>query len=404
MSDEVVHKLESLRDRIVLRTGRVFRLIFKTDTLTGKKLGVNAAGKQLLFGKIAGRRHGYADERSALDAALQFSRFVDDPDVAVVKRDDKYFFYEIDTKSITGKDLSTYEDLRACTFYDSYPKGHRLLCVGSENKHFRFYLGQASPREYTLPPDMTHADSLATLRKKAVANHERLVGMTRDLGATKDHRTVFAAAYRVITVRAIAEFDSYKQAGKPESAQFDGRLICNFARRYFAAYDAYAAGRMREVDEVWRTAFDAGRIAQAKDFSQFSVSEILLLSMCAHIIHDLALTLGAIGYDKGQLQSDTYDHFNQALIEEKDRILAAVEEHFGETDLHRLERPFTRALQAISQRFNAGDLGQDVARGAFAALRGLAKQLFHRGYSKAKIGEVALFAEDLARKGLPGGN
>jgi hypothetical protein len=96
-----------------------------------------------------------------------------------------------------------------------------------------------------------------------------------------DCRAVFAASYLATTEevhRACLE-------GRFRDPEWVVRIDCDFALRYFAAFDAYERGE--RCPEPWRVAFEAacsGRTLAIQD---------LALGMNAHIAYDLPLALDA---------------------------------------------------------------------------------------------------------------
>ena len=87
-----------------------------------------------------------------------------------------------------------------------------------------------------------------------------------------------------------------------------------FAKYYFNAYDAWAAGNRSSVPKAWLTAFDD---AAAK---KLSGSGDLLLGINAHVNRDLPFTLAAIGIVTPDGQSRKADH------DKVDKFLNAVVE------------------------------------------------------------------------------
>src|SRR5690606_34919302 len=129
--------------------------------------------------------------------------------------------------------------------------------------------------------------------------------------------------YRVISERAYRELLNFRRQGNLKAAEFEEKLLINFANKYFEAYSAYSETRLHQVPEVWKMAFDSGRKSQNLDlYKSGNIAEIFALSMNAHMIHDLPFTLQEINYDENDpVIKETFYHFNTALFEEKDNIL-----------------------------------------------------------------------------------
>ncbi len=402
------------------------------EDLSGTPIGQDERGIVVYLGE---RLHQHlADEKEALALARQRGSVLDQPDSAVVQnRSGTYDLYNLERDRGSWRkeehDFNGYHRLRAAQFQDPGTRGDRLTAVVSEDKQVRYLGSEPSPARYpqianpapllpTNAPAALRQETVQHLRGQAVAVLHRLEAMEKDLGAQKDHRGVFSAMYRVITERGVAELDRFIAQGDLRAAEFEGALLVNFANRYFAAYDAYAAGNMAEVPEVWRSAFDGGRHAESQNYPKASVTEIVSSSMIAHIINDLPQTLQDIGYpaasDRQKLDA-VYDSFNGALMEEKSRIMDAVATHYGHTDMHFLDSLATTLLTPHVWG-PAGDnipellkrpWGQQITQRAqgevFTLMRTLAKQRALSD-SPSEIQHKARGISDAARILTPGGN
>ncbi len=114
-----------------------------------------------------------------------------------------------------------------------------------------------------------------------------LEAVEMDCLGRRDRRGVFVTAYLEIT-RAIAaalEGDTF------DDPEWTGRYLICFANLYRAALLACEAGDTEAIPKSWRIAFDAARNGEGL------VLQHLILGINAHINHDLALALGAIGID-----------------------------------------------------------------------------------------------------------
>lgn len=291
------------------------------------------------------------------------------------------------------RDLSRYEQLRDLQVSSG------ILALVSQRGKVRFNAPQQSPLAFAPIRGAAAADRLPELIAKSEQVLLRLKQMEQVLGERRDHRGVFAAMYRVITERAQTEMHSYIGKGDLRAAEFEGRLLIEFANYYFRAFDAYAAGDLKAVPEVWRSAFDAGRLAELRGYPAWSTTEIVGLSMVAHIVHDLPFVLKSLNFNAQDAHINAvYDHFNTALISEKDRIIGAIAKAYGPTDLARLEK----ALNATLAPLPGANPAPQIEKGLFSALRNLAKREAQQN-SPSEIRQISLRLSDRVRL-LPGGN
>ncbi len=121
-----------------------------------------------------------------------------------------------------------------------------------------------------------------------------------------DHNAVFALAYlRTTEVYA----DVAAEPGFFQDPAFVNHEDAVFAKYYFTAYDAWAAGQRPNVPPAWRTAFDAAAAHSV------SGSGNLMLGMNAHVNADLPFVLAAIGLVKpdGSSRKPDHDKVNEFL-------------------------------------------------------------------------------------------
>lgn len=408
-------------------------------SLSGQFVGQDERGTPVFLGASLGT--GIATEKEALQQAYDRGSFVDQPDTAVVQNAQGYYeLYDLErTREGAFKDshdFNGYSRLRAAQWQDpnieapAQPEA-RLIAVVSEDKQVRYLGRESSPAAYQRPPDpepllpptaasLQRQAVVTTLRAHAGQVLDRLQHMEQDLGQQQDHRGVFAAMYRVITERGIAELDGYIARGDWRAAEFEGALLVNFANRYFDAYDAYASGNLEQVPEVWRSAFDGGRNAEAKGYPKASITEVVGASMIAHIINDLPQTLQDIGYaqapDRDTALTAVYDSFNGPLMDEKDRIMDAVSHHYGKTDMHFLDGLAGQLLTpylagpGLSHTPQSGLLSvwgsqanQKLQGEVFTLMRTVARQRAVE-MEPAEIRQKAQGISDAARFLTPGGN
>ena len=100
-----------------------------------------------------------------------------------------------------------------------------------------------------------------------------------------------------------------------------------FARYYFAAHDAWTAGRTASVPPAWRVAFDAARDRAV------SANGNLLLGINAHVQRDLPFVLYSVGLVKpdGTSRKPDHDRVNQILNRVTDDVIAEVARRFDPT-------------------------------------------------------------------------
>jgi hypothetical protein len=135
------------------------------------------------------------------------------------------------------------------------------------------------------------------------------------LAAACDHNAVFALSYLRTT-------QVYEEAAS-EPGFFDDPYFVNhedavFARYYFDAYDAWAAGRSADVPGAWKVALNA---AQARAVSG---TGNLFLGMNAHVNRDLPFVLADIGLvaPDGTSRKPDHDQVNVFLNRVIDPLLA----------------------------------------------------------------------------------
>jgi hypothetical protein len=334
-----------------------FPVARSASALQGQTIGTTAGTFGDFTVKLGQPIGTYRTERDAVIAARAQYGIGDDPDVAIVQNaNGKYQLHKLEMPGWVTRDdadFRSYGQIRSAQLQSSLPQGAKLIAVVSEDNDVRFFARESSPRTYgrpDYPPAMTPAQGTSAadrqarvtqLRASASQALERLKQMEQDLGGQKDHRGIFSTMYRVITEKAIKEMDRFTAQGDLRAAEFEGSLLVNFANRYFDAYDNYSQGNLQAVPEVWRSAFDAGRNAEAAGYNKTSMTEVVGLSMVAHIINDLPQTLKDIGYtnasDRQSHLQGVYDSFNGALMEEKGNIMGALGKQYGTTDIHMLD-------------------------------------------------------------------
>jgi Family of unknown function (DUF5995) len=174
----------------------------------------------------------------------------------------------------------------------------------------------------SLPYDVNSPDDCVAGRVQCV---DKVIRQMRTrfepLASSCDHDAIFALTYLRVT-------EEYRRTVESPTF-FDDTPFVNhedviFARYYFAAHDAWKAGRIAEVAPAWRIAFDA-----ASDRA-VSANGNLLLGINAHVQRDLPFVLYSIGLvkpDGGSRKAD-HDRVNQILNRVTDDVIAEVARRF----------------------------------------------------------------------------
>jgi hypothetical protein len=143
------------------------------------------------------------------------------------------------------------------------------------------------------------------------------------LASSCHHNAIFSLTYLRVT-------EEYRRT--VERPFFDDTRFVNyedtlFAHYYFAAFDAWATGRIEHVPPAWRVAFDAAKRRAV------SASGDLLLGINAHVQRDLPLVLFAAGIVRadGTSRKPDHDRVNVILNRVQDDILAEVARRFDPT-------------------------------------------------------------------------
>ena len=176
----------------------------------------------------------------------------------------------------------------------------------------------------SLPYDVTSPDDCIAGRVQCVDKTVReMARRLKPLASSCDHDAVFALTYLRVT-------EDYRRT--IESPFFDDTPFVNhedviFARYYFAAHDAWTAGRTSEVPPAWRVAFDA-----ARDRSVSAMGN-LLLGINGHVQRDLPFVLYSIGLvsPEGASRKPDHDRVNQILNRVTDDAIAEIARRFDPT-------------------------------------------------------------------------
>jgi hypothetical protein len=177
----------------------------------------------------------------------------------------------------------------------------------------------------SVPYDETSADDCVAGRVKCVDKTIReMTKRFEPLASSCDHDAIFALTYLRVT-------EEYRRTVE-DPTFFDDTPFVNhedivFARYYFAAHDAWTAGRIREVAPAWRVAFDAARDRAV------SANGNLLLGINAHVQRDLPFVLYSIGLvtPDGTSRKTDHDRVNQILNRVTDDLIAEIAKRFDPT-------------------------------------------------------------------------
>ena len=361
----------------IVNDNTVNTFAFVPTSIENSTLG-NIKDYTLKVGEQIGKTNGYQSEAKVINEALNLQKGIFNPnkDYIVTNTGNNFYLYNIDAYNKSQKtnfSFASYDETRA------FKTTFNIFAIVTKKGNVRYLSPQASTKVY----------SLAKTPEEVVV---RLKTMETEFTRTQDHRGIFATTYRVITQRAIKALNDYKKEGNLKAADFEEKLLLDFANTYFIAYDNYSSNNFSKTTEVWRAAFDSGRKAQSIDLKKSgSIAEILALSMTAHIVHDLSFTLHRIGYDEKDIViKDTFFKFNKDLFEEKDNILSALKSNYG-----------NNIIQQANNFF--GPVGEFTMQKIFSAMRGLAAEQSNN-YNPDKIVKTSLGISNGVMKLVPGGN
>ena len=176
----------------------------------------------------------------------------------------------------------------------------------------------------SIPYDVDSPDDCIAGRIQCVDKTIREMTRRFDPLATScDHNAIFALTY----LRVTEEYRRTVEAPFFDDTPFVNHEDMIFARYYFAAYDAWAAGDTADVPPAWRIGFDAARDRQV------SASGDLLLGINAHVQRDLPFVLYSIGLVRpdGSSRKPDHDRVNQILNRVSDDVIAETARRFDAT-------------------------------------------------------------------------
>jgi hypothetical protein len=176
----------------------------------------------------------------------------------------------------------------------------------------------------SFPYDPASPDDCIAGREQCVDKTIRKMTSRLDsLASSCDHNAIFSLTYLRVT-------EEYRRT--IETPFFDDTPFVNyedtlFANYYFAAFDAWTAGRLAEVPPAWRIAFSTAARRSV------SATGDLLLGINAHVQRDLPLVLYSIGLRAADGTSRKPDHDRVDIILNRvtDEVLAEIARRFDPT-------------------------------------------------------------------------
>jgi hypothetical protein len=177
----------------------------------------------------------------------------------------------------------------------------------------------------SIPYDTTSPNDCVAGRVQCVDKVVRQMTNRLDpLASSCDHDAIFSLTYLRVT-------EEYRRTIESPTF-FDDTPFVNhedvvFAGYYFAAYDAWKAGRTAEVPPAWRVAFDASRNRSVTSYGN------LLLGINAHVQRDLPFVVYSLGMVKadGSSRKPDHDRVNQILNRVTDDLIAEIARRFDPT-------------------------------------------------------------------------
>jgi hypothetical protein len=171
----------------------------------------------------------------------------------------------------------------------------------------------------SLQYDPTSPDDCIAGRVQCVDKTIRQMTSRLDtLASSCDHSSIFALTY----LRVTEEYRRTVEGPFFDDTQFVNYEDTLFAHYYFAAFDAWAGGRIEQVPPAWRVAFDTAKARTV------SATGDLLLGINAHVQRDLPLVLYSVGLAGRKADHDRVDII---LNRVQDDIIAELARRFDPT-------------------------------------------------------------------------
>jgi Family of unknown function (DUF5995) len=176
----------------------------------------------------------------------------------------------------------------------------------------------------SFPYDPASPDDCSAGRAQCVDRTVREMTRRFDgLASSCDHNTIFSLTY----LRVTEEYQRTIEGPFFDDTRFVNHEDTLFAHYYFAAFDAWSAGRIEQVPPAWRVAFGAAKARSV------SATGDLLLGINAHVQRDLPLVLYSVGLVRpdGTSRKADHDRVNIILNRVADDILAETARRFDPT-------------------------------------------------------------------------
>jgi hypothetical protein len=212
---------------------------------------------------------------------------------------------------------------------------------------------------------MRSGQQTESLHQRLQALTGRMEDLLRHYEDAHDSRAVFTLVYSIMT----RELDDHLDHMGLLDPEWIVDLAEVFAGRYFAAIDAFDAGR--PTGRAWKVVFEALDAPS-------SVLEDAVFPMTAHIVHDLPLALLDANFDRPALASrlHDFDQVNRTMERSVDVIRQRVTCRYspGLRFLDRMERRYDLVLNGYGIRMSRAQAWYDALRMRDPSLRDAAKR------------------------------
>jgi Family of unknown function (DUF5995) len=232
--------------------------------------------------------------------------------------------------------------------------------------------GDALPeRAPWAPPDTCDPGGVACI-DEVVAE---MTARYEPLAAECDHRAPFALMYLRVT-EAVGREE--RTGSLRADREYLSRLDAVFAKLYFDASDAWAAGRMQAVPAAWQIAFGAAERRRASGIGD------LLLGMNAHISRDLPFAVADLGLGPGHAKA--FRKINAVLADVQPAILREASARFD---------PSIAGFELPLLEVDAASVGVLIGRWRDEALED-GRQLLRAGSPAARAAVIREIEDDAA--------
>ena len=251
-------------------------------------------------------------------------------DFVVVKDSTGYASYELQVLG-RNKTLRSQKDLLSVIPLDRIDGSThtKVVAVVAANGDARFF--ESPKANVSIPPAVQTVDEVLN----------QLSTLQQVFGTEQKQMGLFPSIYRITTEAAQERIEVYRRNGLTQEAQFIEELVVDFGNRYFTSLYQYCNDGLDEVPEIWRTAFDIGRMADYLKPNE--TLNTLSLSIIAHVVYDLSLSLRAVQYksdDRSQRQA--FLEFDRLLLDQKENILSSIAEYYSYKQVNHLVEAIDR--------------------------------------------------------------